>query len=583
MSRTNYSLLPIDVDNDNNSNTDDDDGDDVDSGTMTPPPLPPPPRSAPPAQQLSSNTMTGLEAILSSQVEANLAPFVVSGTVDRVTLKRKPVPSGTTYLPAESIPVDTNNNSHNQQQIYDRLPPLGPPPVPPRTDLAARGPAYEALSAPVELVDDDSSLPVAVRVSESEALDALQLGAVLLLFFGEHGRPMALASGFTPLLYAQAFASYIAVNAILLLFGLQLAQRNASRDVRHRQVCRVIRRRALARYAPLYVVALLFGAASFFALPFGTGNVFEALFAAVCTLFALQAWIPWFAETVPSLWLVSSLAFAVALFPFWIHLVRKGQVNLGGVVLFGIAIVCFILACLPGAIYWVAAGGASDFTWFGDQKDIVFVGLRSFPLLCLSTVIAGALCSTAVDSLRRTTSFVWHIVPSVLVAAVVAIMFVTPPAHALTTTRTDGYDAVLLYALSPLLAAHICLVGANKGAFALLCRSKWAARVGRVAPALFIFSPLAYIRDVVLRHGGAFDVNEFVYFFGALVIVSGLAALWTECLSERCARSMRRRLLGAAAAAGSESGASDAAAASNEESPLLGGGDKASQSNRSVH
>jgi hypothetical protein len=584
MSHTNYSLLPIDVDDDDDD--DDDGGGDVDrteNRSVTPPPLPPPPRSAPPAQRLSSNTMTGLEAILSSQVEANLVPFVASGTVDRVALKRTNAPtsldSATVYVAAESLsPVQTNNNNnnhnnnHNGQVVYDRLPPLGPPPVPPR----AERPAYEALSAPVEVViDDESSLPVAARVSESDTLDALQLAAVLLLFFGEHGRPMALLSGFAPLQYAQAFASPVAVNAILLLFGLQLAQRNAARDVRHRQVCRVIRRRALARYAPLYLLALLLGGVSFFSLQFGTGNVFEALFAAVTTLLALQAWIPWFAETVPSLWLVSSLAFAVAIFPFWIHLVRKAQVQLGGVVLAGIAAVCFILACLPGAIYWVAAGGTSDFAWFGDQKDIVYVGLRASPLLCLSTVVAGALCSTAVDSLRRTTSLAWHIVPAILVAGVLAIMFVTPPAHALTTARTDGYDAVLLYALSPLLAAHICLVGANKGALARVCRTKWARRVGHVAPALFMFAPIVHIRDVVLRHGGAFDVNEFVYFFGALAIVAGLAALWTECLSERCARALRRRLLGAAAA---DAGAAEAR---GEESPLLGGGQ--SQSKRNIY
>jgi hypothetical protein len=521
--------------------------------------------------------MKGLEALLNNEVKVNLAPFIASGTVDRVAVQRSPqlvspVDLATTYVAAETI--------HSPQKVYDRLPPLGlppPPPVPPRADriaaaASAAAPAYEALSAPVETVEDESALPPAVRVSASTELDALQFAAVLLFFFGEHGRPMVLLSQYAPLINAQAFASVVAVNAILLAFGLQLAQRNASRDVRHASVRRLIRRRALARYAPLYFASLLLGGVSFFALQFGTGNVFEAIFAAVMTLAALQAWVPWFAETVPSLWLVSSLAFAVALFPHWIHLVRKCQVQLSGVVIGGIVAMCFLLSCLPGSIYWVAAGGASDFQWFGNEKDIVYVGLRAFPLLCLPTVIAGALCSTAVDWLRRTTSLAWHLVPSVLVAAVLVAMFLTPPAHALTTTRTDGYDAVLLYALSPLLAAHICLVGAQKGLFARVGRTKWAMRVGRVAPALFMLSPITYIREVVRRQEVEFDVNEIVYFFGALIVIIGLAALWTECLAEMCARALRRKLLGSSAH--ENGGAGEAAAANNEHMPLLGGGNR---------
>lgn len=539
-----YSILDVDQDN----------SDESPDRAFTPPPLPPPPPAAPEPTRTNSDTLKGLEALLRDEVHAHVEPYVTSGDVSRVTVQAMPAASSTIYVDAEPLqPAVRRKADHvtlpdfgqlraRPPVVYDRLP----------VSTAVDDARFEPLSAPPELVTDDA-LPTDVRVSSSETLPALHWLAAALFFFGEHGRPMVLSWRVPALVNLQLHASVIAVNALLIALGLELVQRHASEDVRRKPVARALWKRAFSRYAPLYLAGLLLGGLAFFAMPFGTGNVFEALFAAVVSVAALQAWVPWFAEVVPSLWIASCVAFVLWLSPWLIHWVRRCQTMRSRLFVVGVLLLCMSLSAVPSVIYWLVAGGSSTFAWFGTETDIVYVGLRAFPPFCVLQVLLGGLLSSAVDWARRSPSWAWHAAPVLLVGAIVATAALLPPADASVAPRTSGYDVILIYAWSPLIAAYVWLVGAHKGALALALQTQRAQRVGRMAPALVVFSPLAYARGVIVRNAGSFNGNETIYFCAMLVIVIVAAAAWTEFVSQRLTGPLRRRL-GVAASAVDEAG-----------------------------
>ncbi len=492
---------------------------------------------------------------LRDEVHAHVESYVTSGDVSRVIVQAAPS-SATIYVDAEPIspvsPAARRKADHatipdfgairpRAPVVYDRLPPASEP--------EAR---FEPLSAPPELVDD--ALPTDVRVSSSETLPGLQWLVAVLFFFGEHGRPMVVSWRAAALINLQLHASVIAVNALLLTLGLQLVQLHASDDVRRKPVMRAIWKRAFSRFAPLYLASLLLCGFAFLAVPFGTGNVFEALFAAVVCVFALQAWVPWFAELIPSLWVASCVAFVLWLSPWLIHWVRRCQTMRSRLIVAGVLLLCVSLSVVPGVVYWLVAGGSSTSTWFGADTDIVFVALRAFPPLSVLTVLAGGLLSSAVDWARRSTSWAWHVAPALIVGTILATAALLPPGDATVAPRTSSYDVVLIYAWSPLLMAHVWLVGAHKGLLARALQTRAMQRAGRMAPALVLLSPLAYARDVIVRYTGAFGGNETIYFAGMLVIVLVAAAAWSEFVSQRLTGLLRRRMGVAAHRAGDAEG-----------------------------
>lgn len=478
---TTYAILDVDV-----SSDDDDDG------RITPPPLPPPPALRPKVDA-SDTIYVDAEDPFRREHHATIPDFGLS----------------------------------KREIVYERLP-----------DLSDNS-RFEPLMAPPEAELDDA-LPSDVRVSTSQTLPGLVFLSSLLFFFGEHGRGVAVASGVRVLLNFQFRASLIAVNMLMLALGLQLAQLHTSDDVRRRDARRRVWLLALTRYGPLYVTGFVLGLATFFAVPFGTGNVFEALFAAVLSLVGLQAFVPWFVMFIPSLWLCSVVAFMLTCAPRLLHVARKVQTQRSRVLLGGVILLCLSLSLAPTVIYWLVAGGASTSVWFGKSVDLVFVGLRAFPLLNLPTVFAGTLLSQAVDWLRHSTSPFWHVAAFCASACIGVSGLLVPPADETVFPRTSGYDVLFIFGWGSLLALHLSLIGAHKGALSLVLRTNLAQRAGRLAPAIFVLTPIASYPAVITRFS-AVEANVFVAFSAMLVTVLVLAIVWTEFVSQNVTARLRRR------------------------------------------
>lgn len=481
---TTYAILDVDVSSD-----------DVDEGRITPPPLPPPPPLRPKVDAAGADTIyVDAEDPFRREHHATIPDF----------------------------------GPDKREIVYERLP-----------DLSDNS-RFEPLMAPPEAELDDA-LPSDVRVSTSQTLPGLVFLVSLLFFFGEHGRGVAVASGLRVLVNFQFRASLIAVNVLMLALGLQLAQLHTSDDVRRRDARRRVWLLALTRYGPLYVTGFVLGLATFFAVPFGTGNVFEALFAAVLSLLGLQAFVPWFAQFIPSLWVCSIVAFMLATAPRLLHVARKVQTQRSRVLLGGVILLCLSLSLVPSVIYWLVAGGSSTSLWFGKSTDLVFVGLRAFPLLNLPTVFAGALLSQAVDWLRHSTSPLWHVAAFCAAACISVSGLLLPPADETVFPRTSGYDVLFIFGWGLLLAVHLSLIGAHKGALSLVLRTGLAQRAGRLAPAIFVLTPIASYPAVITRFSGAVAANEFVVFFAMLVTLLVLAIVWTEFVSQIVTARLRRR------------------------------------------